>query len=67
LGLTIETVSRSLTKLAKSGAIAVEQRRVRVLQPVALHYLAEHAEAPVCTQPLMPLHAARKPHKLHRA
>jgi CRP/FNR family transcriptional regulator len=57
LGLTIETVSRTLSKLAKSGVIAVNQRKVRVLQPEALHYLAEHEDAPVCRQPVLPSHA----------
>lgn len=57
LGLTIETVSRTLSKLAKNGVIAVNQRKVRVLQPDALHYLAEHEDAPVCKQPVLPSHA----------
>jgi CRP/FNR family transcriptional regulator, anaerobic regulatory protein len=58
LGLTIETISRTLSKLAKSGLIAVDQRHIRVLQPEALHYLAEHEDAPVCKQPVLPSLAA---------
>ncbi len=58
LGLTIETISRTLSKLAKSGVIAVDQRHIRVLQPEALHYLAEHEDAPVCKQPVLPSHVA---------
>jgi CRP/FNR family transcriptional regulator, anaerobic regulatory protein len=57
LGLTIETISRTLSKLAKNGVIAVDQRHVRVLQPDALHYLAEHEDAPACKQPVLPSHA----------
>jgi CRP/FNR family transcriptional regulator, anaerobic regulatory protein len=59
LGLTIETVSRILSKMAKIGIIAVKQRKVRVLQPEALHYLAEHDDAPVCKQPVLPSHASQ--------
>jgi CRP/FNR family transcriptional regulator, anaerobic regulatory protein len=58
LGLTIETVSRTLSKMVKSGVIAVNQRKVRVLQSKALHYLAEHDDAPHCKQPILPSHAA---------
>ncbi len=61
LGLTIETVSRCLSKMVKSGVITVDQRSVRVLQPAALHYLAEHEDAPVCQQPVLPSHAAHPP------
>lgn len=57
LGLTIETVSRTLSKLAKNGLITVNQRSVRVLQPEALHYLAEHEDTPVCRQPILPSHS----------
>jgi CRP/FNR family transcriptional regulator, anaerobic regulatory protein len=62
LGLTIETVSRTLTKMAKSGLITVSQRKIHVLQPEALHYLAEHDDAPVCQQPVLPSHAAHAAH-----
>jgi CRP/FNR family transcriptional regulator, anaerobic regulatory protein len=48
LGLTIETVSRTLSKLAKSGVIAVDQRHIRVLQSQALHDLAEHIHVTSC-------------------
>jgi CRP/FNR family transcriptional regulator, anaerobic regulatory protein len=58
LGLTIETISRTLSKLAKSGVIAVDQRHIRVLQPEALHYVAEHEDAPACKQPALPSHTA---------
>lgn len=58
LGLTIETVSRTLSKLAKSGVIALNQRHVRVLQHDALRYLAEHDDAPACKQPVLPSHSA---------
>lgn len=54
LGLTIETVSRTFSKMAKQGVLAVDQRRVRVLDPEALHYLAEHEHAPLCQQPVLP-------------
>lgn len=58
LGLTIETISRTLSKLAKNGVISVDQRHVRVLQPDALHYVAEHDDAATCQQPVLPSHAA---------
>jgi CRP/FNR family transcriptional regulator, anaerobic regulatory protein len=57
LGLTIETVSRTLSKLAKSGVIVVNQRNIRVLQPQILHYLAEHGDTSACKQPILPSHA----------
>jgi CRP/FNR family transcriptional regulator, anaerobic regulatory protein len=56
LGLTIETISRTLSKMAKNGIISVDQRKIRVLQPEALHYLAEHENAPSCSQPVLPSH-----------
>jgi CRP/FNR family transcriptional regulator, anaerobic regulatory protein len=58
LGLTIETISRTLSKLVKSGVIAVDQRHVRVLQPDTLHYLAEHEDVRSCKQPVLPSRAA---------
>ncbi len=58
LGLTIETISRTLSKLAKNGVIAVDQRHIRVLQPEALHYLAEHEDTKACKQPVLPSHTA---------
>ena len=51
LGLTIETISRTLSKLAQSGVIAVNQRHVRILQPQVLHDLAEHTHISGCTSP----------------
>lgn len=36
LGLALETVSRLLTRLADDGVIAVERRRLRILDPAAL-------------------------------
>lgn len=62
LGLTIETVSRTLSKFVKSGILAVDQRRVRVLDPQALHNLAEHESAPLCQQPVLPSHQAAHAH-----
>lgn len=57
LGLTIETVSRSLGKLTKNGIISVNLRSVRVLQPLALHHAAEHAQQPHCAQLVLHTHA----------
>jgi CRP/FNR family transcriptional regulator, anaerobic regulatory protein len=63
LGLTIETISRTLSKMVKSGVLSVDQRKIRVLQPEALHYLAEHGNGPACLQPVLPSHTA---HEMHR-
>jgi CRP/FNR family transcriptional regulator, anaerobic regulatory protein len=68
LGLSIETISRTLSKMAKNGLITVNQRKIRVLQPEALHYLAEHDDAPVCKQLVLPSHVAHAvPHSSHNA
>jgi CRP/FNR family transcriptional regulator, anaerobic regulatory protein len=40
LGLKLETVSRSFSKLAQQGLIAVKQRNVEILQTEQLHVLA---------------------------
>jgi CRP/FNR family transcriptional regulator, anaerobic regulatory protein len=64
LGLTIETISRTLSKMAKSGLITVNQRKIRVLQAETLHYLAEHDDAPMCKQPVLPSHT---PHAAHQS
>lgn len=56
LGVTLETVSRSFSKLVKLGVLAVEQKRVRVLNPAALHQIAEHEDASICQQPVLPSH-----------
>jgi CRP/FNR family transcriptional regulator, anaerobic regulatory protein len=58
LGLTIETISRTLSKMAKSGVISVNQRKIRLLQPETLHYIAEHENTPACKQPVLPSHTA---------
>jgi CRP/FNR family transcriptional regulator, anaerobic regulatory protein len=63
LGLTIETISRTFSKMAKSGVISVNQRKIRVLQPQALHYLAEHENAPTCLQPVLPSHTVHDTHR----
>jgi CRP/FNR family transcriptional regulator, anaerobic regulatory protein len=60
LGLTIETVSRALSRLVKNGVIAVDQRKIRVLKPESLHYLAEHDPSPHCKQPILPSHATHR-------
>ncbi len=43
LGLTIETVSRTLAKLSRSEIIAVQLKEVRILDLPALHRQAQHA------------------------
>jgi CRP/FNR family transcriptional regulator len=45
LGLVIETVSRTLTKMQEDGVIAVRAREVRVLDPARLDKLAHEASA----------------------
>jgi CRP/FNR family transcriptional regulator, anaerobic regulatory protein len=41
LGLTLETVSRSLTALDAAGIIAVDQRDIKILKPQSLRYLQD--------------------------
>jgi CRP/FNR family transcriptional regulator, anaerobic regulatory protein len=48
LGLTLETVSRAFSKLARDGLIELDQRRVRILQSEALHLIAHHIDASAC-------------------
>lgn len=43
LGLKLETVSRTLSRLHKEGVIQVQQRHVRLLDPEALHRIS-HCE-----------------------
>ena len=62
LGLTIETVSRTLSKFVKQGILTVDQRLVRVLDAQALHHLAEHEAAPMCQQPVLPSHKSTHAH-----
>ena len=45
LGLVIETVSRTLTRMQEDGLIAVRAREVRVLDPGRLDKLAHEATA----------------------
>ncbi len=54
LSLTLETVSRMVSKMARDGVIAVDQRQVRVLRPDLLHRLAEHDASDRCQQPILP-------------
>lgn len=46
LGLALETVSRLLTRLADDGVIAVERRRLRIVDPAALAAAAGRNAAP---------------------
>ncbi len=48
LGLTIETVSRTLTKLVRKGVISLQLKEVRILDLPALHQLAQHADDSDC-------------------
>ncbi len=59
LGLTIETVSRTLAKLAGKGVINLQLKDVRILNLPALHQLAQHTEESDCQ--LHPLLATSKP------
>lgn len=69
LGLTIETVSRTLSKLANSGIIEVQLKDVRILNLPALHQMAQHVEDNDCNHHLLlttplkkPLRTTRKKH-----
>jgi CRP/FNR family transcriptional regulator len=46
LGLALETVSRGFTRLQEDGVIAVDGRRVEILDGAELDRLAHHPEAP---------------------
>lgn len=48
LGLTIETVSRTLAKLARQGIINVQLKEIRILNVPALHQLAQHEDQGDC-------------------
>ncbi len=71
LGLTIETVSRTLTKLARSGVICLELKEVRVLDLQALHQLARQVGDSDCQNHAQMAVQAKKPlakkRKLHIA
>ena len=41
LGLTLETVSRALSKLRKAGVLAVDGKLIRILKPAALQVAAQ--------------------------
>ena len=41
LGLTLETVSRALSKLRKAGVLSVDGKHIRILQPAALQVAAQ--------------------------
>ena len=68
LGLTIETVSRTLSKLTRKGIISLQLKEVRVLNLPALHQLAQHDDDSDCQHhPLLKIplasaaHAMKKP------
>lgn len=46
LGLTLETVSRALSGLAATGAIAVRRKNIRILRPELLHLVQAHSDPP---------------------
>ena len=48
LGLTIETVSRTLSKLSHKGIINLQLKEVRILNLPALHQLAQHTDDSDC-------------------
>jgi CRP/FNR family transcriptional regulator, anaerobic regulatory protein len=41
LGLTLETVSRSMSALQTAGIIAVDQREIKILRPLSLRYFQD--------------------------
>jgi CRP/FNR family transcriptional regulator, anaerobic regulatory protein len=61
LGLTLETVSRTLSKLARNGLISLQLKEVRILDLPALHQLSQHADEIDCKQhPLLATPVAKK-------
>lgn len=49
LGLTLETVSRALSALAATGAIAVRRKNIRILKPELLRLIQTHSD-PQCRE-----------------
>lgn len=47
LGLTLETVSRSLSALHAAGIIAVDQREIKILRPLSLRYFQDFSSKTV--------------------
>jgi CRP/FNR family transcriptional regulator len=43
LGLTLETVSRTFSRLAEESIITVNQRHIHILDAQALHQLVDHS------------------------
>ncbi len=71
LGLTLETVSRSLSKLVRNGLISLQLKEVRILNLPALHQLVQYAEdsddknhpltrAPLATPPMIRPRSAQR-------
>jgi hypothetical protein len=46
LGLTLETVSRTLTKLETSGLLVVQQKQIQIADPDGLQQLIDGAQLP---------------------
>ena len=47
LGLTLETVSRSMTALDAAGIISVDQRDIKILKPQSLRYLQDSSSVKI--------------------
>ena len=67
LGLTIETVSRTLSKLTRKGIISLQLKEARVLNLPALHQLAQHDDDSDCQHhPLLKIPLANTAHAMKK-
>ena len=61
LGLTLETVSRTLSKLVRNGVIRLQLKEVCILDMPALHQLSQHSDDSDCMHhPLLITRPAKK-------
>lgn len=57
LGLTLETVSRTLTKFQTNGLLVVQQKQIQIADPAGLQLLIDRAQLPSSRQELHKAHA----------
>ena len=58
LGLTLETVSRTLTKFQANGLLVVQQKQIQIADPAGLRQLIDRAQLPGSRQQLHEAHAS---------
>jgi CRP/FNR family transcriptional regulator len=57
LGLTVETVSRTLTKFQTNGLLVVQQKQIQIADPAGLQQLIDRVQLPGSRQELHKAHA----------